>query len=330
MARRLFDRPGGLMSRPLKLSLVLSLSFLIVSAFYLVFSDQFVAAIASSTEQLKRLQSIKGLSYVTLVSAGLFGLSYVLLKRLQNQYERLKAHREKMLSLERQTVTSTLAASIAHDARNLVSIVKGNLEMIVRGNELDSPLEGRLEDAKEASNQLSSLVTRLKDAGAKSVAETTELVNLSELVNDSIRTVKTHSKCVDRYFCVESVDDETIQAYPELLVHALFNLVLNAAEATGPGGRIRISAERLDEQFCIAVEDDGPGIPDEHKSDMKRPFETTKSEGTGLGLFSVDYCAKLHGGELEIDSSSLGGAKMVLRLPAEEADHDPQTGFLAN
>lgn len=318
------------MSRAFKLSAVLSLSFLVVSVLYLIFSDQFVAAVSSSTEQLKRLQSIKGLSYVTLVSVGLFGLSYVLLKRLQNQYERLKTHREKMLSLERQTVTSTLAASIAHDARNLVSIVKGNLEMVVRGNELDEAVEGRLEDAREASEQLSSLVTRLKDGGAKSVAEATELVNLPELIRDSVRTVKTHSKCVDRYFCVESVEDETIEAYPELLVHALINLILNAAEATGPDGRIRISADRVGEQFCITVEDDGPGIPDEHKAEIKRPFQTNKAEGTGLGLFSVDYCAKLHGGELQISSSSLGGAKMILRLPAEKTDRQPQTGFLGN
>jgi signal transduction histidine kinase len=62
------------------------------------------------------------------------------------------------------------------------------------------------------------------------------------------------------------------------------NLLLNAAQATGSGGRIDVTISTDDLAATVAIADDGPGIPEEVRAKMFEPFFTTKHRGTGLGL----------------------------------------------
>jgi PAS domain S-box-containing protein len=102
----------------------------------------------------------------------------------------------------------------------------------------------------------------------------------------------------------------------------LTNLVLNAAQATGRGGTIRVRAGREGERYRIEVEDDGPGIPADVLPRIFEPFFTTKpaGEGTGLGLSVSLGIAHQHGGELVIDARPRArGACFVLTLPVSTA-----------
>jgi two-component system NtrC family sensor kinase len=95
----------------------------------------------------------------------------------------------------------------------------------------------------------------------------------------------------------------------------LINLVLNAAEATGPGGRIDVRLTGDGAEARLEVHDDGPGIPEERRPGIFEAFETTKPDGTGLGLFSVQHIAEVHGGRAEALASELGGACFRVSLP---------------
>jgi signal transduction histidine kinase len=104
----------------------------------------------------------------------------------------------------------------------------------------------------------------------------------------------------------------------ERLVQVVLNLVLNAADAVGAGGRVRIGAERGALGVTLSVEDDGPGIDPKVKERLFEPFVTTKEvgKGTGLGLAVCRGLVESVGGSIALDETVTRGARFVVELPA--------------
>ena len=103
---------------------------------------------------------------------------------------------------------------------------------------------------------------------------------------------------------------------------ALLNLILNALEAVGEGGRVWVRKGRVgpEEGLCrILIEDDGPGVDPQLVQRVFDPFFTTKDNGTGLGLAIVHRMAESHGGHVKTGARRGGGASFELCLPG--ADH---------
>jgi two-component system sensor kinase FixL len=96
----------------------------------------------------------------------------------------------------------------------------------------------------------------------------------------------------------------------------IVNLVLNAQQAMNGSGEIRIAARRTPQAGLeISVEDDGPGVPAERAEEIFRPFVTTRTRGTGLGLPISRKIVESHGGTLTVERARSGGARFVILLP---------------
>ena len=106
---------------------------------------------------------------------------------------------------------------------------------------------------------------------------------------------------------------------PGQLRQVLLNLVLNAAQASQPGGRIEVSAH-VDESdpslICLQVRDEGAGMAPDVQARIFNPFFTTRPEGTGLGLAQVHRIVEDHGGSLGVLSQPGEGSTFTMRLPA--------------
>ena len=106
----------------------------------------------------------------------------------------------------------------------------------------------------------------------------------------------------------------------QMFRRVLLNLVQNAADALSDAKvaapKIKVGLKREGDFFVIEVEDNGPGIPAERRELIFDPYVTTKHTGTGLGLAIVKKIAIEHGGMITAESSSLGGARLRLTLPA--------------
>ena len=97
---------------------------------------------------------------------------------------------------------------------------------------------------------------------------------------------------------VQGLESTAVHADPELLQQMLLNVVLNAIEAAGPGGWVRVEGVREKEQAILCILDSGPGPPENIRSRLFEPFATGKPEGIGLGLVAARRIAQAHEGEL--------------------------------
>ena len=108
---------------------------------------------------------------------------------------------------------------------------------------------------------------------------------------------------------------------PSQIQQVLTNIIINAANAMGGKGKIRITSGLSEEmkEVVLTFKDTGPGIPENIIDKIFEPFFTTKApgEGTGLGLSVCYGIAQQHGGNLEAKNSPEGGAVFTLTLPLE-------------
>lgn len=109
--------------------------------------------------------------------------------------------------------------------------------------------------------------------------------------------------------------DATLDADPDLACQALLDLVANAADATPPGGAIKLTAADTPAGIALSVADTGPGVPAADRARVFEPFYTTRPHGTGLGLAVVHHIARAHGGHVTLGDNPGGGARFTLHLP---------------
>jgi signal transduction histidine kinase len=104
----------------------------------------------------------------------------------------------------------------------------------------------------------------------------------------------------------------------------LINLILNAVEATAPGGNVVLTSRYnpSNKMIIIKVTDTGCGIPKENLDKIFDPFFTTRENGTGLGLSITHSIIEQHGGSIDVDSVPGQGASFTIHLPVKTGGAD--------
>ena len=99
------------------------------------------------------------------------------------------------------------------------------------------------------------------------------------------------------------------------MIQVLLNIILNAIDAVGKHGKIKINHFHENGGYRINISDNGPGIAESIKKDLFEPFVTFKDGGTGLGLSITKKLLKSFGGDINLVESDSGGAKFNIPLP---------------
>ncbi len=145
-------------------------------------------------------------------------------------------------------------------------------------------------------------------------------INLNQLI-DEVLDLYRGGRAGTQFKVLLDPELPIIEADPGRLRQLLHNLIKNSLEAMANqrGSRLTISTRCVGETDCpfveLRVEDRGPGIPEEMLGQLFEPYVTTKPKGTGLGLAIVKKIVEEHGGSLQAENLSEGGACMVIRLP---------------
>ena len=302
--------------RPVKAALTLAGGYLVLTSAYILVSDRLAATLSASVTTLQHIELIKGLTFVSVTSIALFLLTRWGAERILHSEEELRRRLDQMAQAERHAQVSLVAATVAHDLNNVLTVLWALLdEETTPGIRALSPED--LSGVEAALDAASRLTGTLAAAGRAGDVETTELLDVGELLVDSLAVIRAHPALAE--VSVQKAIEGPLPARVDrsAVLRILANLVLNAAEATGPGGHIRVRAQRADGVVEVRVEDDGPGISTDFVPHLFEPFKTTKPTGTGLGLVVARRCARQLGGKLALEDSELGGAGFVLRLPLQ-------------
>ena len=218
---------------------------------------------------------------------------------------------DKALRSEKLAVVGTLAASTAHDIRNITA----SLSMLAA--ETDEP-EASLALVREQLDRFNVLAHRLLSY-ARPGASQSHPVTIPDLL-ERVLSLTAGQMRVSR---VEARLDAAPDLRPVLgdghqLQHLLVNLVLNAVQAMErEGGHLTLSARAFEDAIEILVVDDGPGIPESVAPRLFQPFASSRAQGFGLGLFSARRIAEAHGGTLTAHANPEGGTTMRVALPLD-------------
>lgn len=239
------------------------------------------------------------------------------------------------LELERRLAQSealatigTLTAGLAHEIRNPLNAAKLQLELLTRNAAKvgDGELAARIHDkAQVVRAEIGRLAHMLEEFLSLARPRAFELVPvpLAALLHEvaELQGPEAEEQDVDLRVSCPEAGDLCVLADPSKIKQVLVNLVTNALEAmrgAGVGTRVTVEGEPHGKSWVVLrVEDDGPGISDEHAGQLFHPFFTTKEAGTGLGLSVVKRIVEQHGGEISVGPSPEGGtiARVILRRP---------------
>ncbi|GIN59292.1 PAS domain S-box protein [Lederbergia ruris] len=222
-----------------------------------------------------------------------------------------KKAEEMMDRTEKLSVVGQLAASIAHEIRNPLTVIKGFIQLLNQMKNIQY-LEVVLGELKRIEEIINDLLVLAKPQSSKM-----EKLNLKELLESTIAFFQSEALLHDIDIQTNiDLADPNITGEANRLKQVFINILKNASEAMPDGGRIDLSAQKLqDGRIVIKIEDNGPGIPEERMQNLGQPFYSTKEKGTGLGLMICYRIIKNHGGDMEIKSKVNEGTTVHIFLP---------------
>ena len=230
------------------------------------------------------------------------------------QFESQLSDYEKFASL------AQLALGAAHEINNPLLGILSHLELERRG--ADEEQREEIDQCIEGAKRISMAVRGLLDY-ARPGPLTLSKVNLRRLAEETLNFVghQPMFRQIELQNCI-APDLPSITADSNQLSQIMMNLLLNAAQATAPGGRITILADKVKfaEFVELRVRDTGSGIPADILPHVFEPFFTTKrGRGTGLGLSITQSYVRSHGGEIQVESIPGYGTTVRVTLPVRQA-----------
>jgi signal transduction histidine kinase len=244
--------------------------------------------------------------------------------RLRRQ---LEAKDRELARRERLAALGEMAAGVAHEIRNPLAAIA------LYASVLERDLDGQTSALKVLS-RIREGVCRVEHIVSDTLAFSRgsepriERVSLEHVVRRAVLQCShapeaAHSCGGDgpvRGAVVEidsSVRGTPLECDAGQIEQALANVIANAMEASGSGGHVRVWCPPTDRHHVeLRVDDDGPGVREEHAGRVFDPFFTTKEQGTGLGLTIVHRIVESHGGRAWLANRVEGGASFHLVLPA--------------
>ncbi|MFQ5735487.1 MAG: sensor histidine kinase [Thermodesulfobacteriota bacterium] len=230
---------------------------------------------------------------------------------LEEACRKLKDTRDQLIQSSKMTALGELAAGLAHELNQPLTVIKGLSMNMLRAMEPSSPGREKLHLIAEASGKMELIIKHLRIFSRNEAPELVP-VDVNDTVNDAFVMVK--ELLLDHAIEVEMDLNPLplIMGSPTRLEQVIINLITNAKDAMPGGSTLKISTMPLvagGSKFVrLSIRDSGAGIKKEHLHRIFDPFFTTKKSGKGTGLgLSISYgIVKEHSGDITVESSEKG------------------------
>jgi signal transduction histidine kinase len=234
--------------------------------------------------------------------------------RVAQRTEALRASQARAIQQEKMAAFGLLAAGIAHEVGNPLAALSSLVQILKRRGP-DPYTAEKLELAARQLQRIERTIRELVDF-SRPASTVVAHVRIAEVVDEALGIAKYVQRAKQRAITT-SIPAElpTVQGVRDHLTQVVLNLVLNAIDATDDQGRIHVSARAQEGAIVLLVEDDGRGVSVADHCRLFQPFFTTKSRGTGLGLFVSRQILEDFSGTLTFQSEPGKGSTFVVRLP---------------
>jgi signal transduction histidine kinase len=220
---------------------------------------------------------------------------------------------------ERLAALGQLSAGLAHEIRNPLSTIKGSAEMLLKDVDASGAVAHELAGFISTEvDRTNALVTRFLDF-ARPLALRLEESEIAEVIDEAVAQVEKHTPPLNvSIYKNYSPDIPTFLFDRQLMERVLYNLLLNAAQASPPEGSVTVKTRLVGDTVEVDVIDRGTGIAPKDRESIFNPFFTTKSSGVGLGLAIVSKIVVEHGGQITVESEPGAGSVFRVFLPARK------------
>jgi signal transduction histidine kinase len=230
----------------------------------------------------------------------------------------LQRTQNELLESDRLATIGRMASSVSHDLRHHLSAIYANAEFMSLARAGADERQELLLEVKEAVQDMTDLIESLLLFGQTGQVLQLHPESLAQLIERTVHSVRQHPEC--RGVHIVTVISHPVEAVVDgaKLSRAIYNLLLNASQASTKGSvkaTVTISLDEDDEKIRIAINDTGAGVPNSIVNTLFLPFVSSgKVNGTGLGLTVAQHIAQEHGGEVKLEESTAGATTFSILL----------------
>ena len=275
----------------------------------ILFNDEVIGVLNVFTDRIHRFNNDEKKVFSTLAGLGAIAINNTRL------YNRVFATEESLRRNEKLTTLGMLAAEIAHEIRNPLTVIKLLFDSLGLQFQPGDARQTDLEVITEKIDQLEEIVERVLRFGRPREGMNTRC-DLNDLASDTLRLVrlKLQQQKIDIRLQPHA-EGLYVEVNKGQIQQVMLNLVLNATQAMEGGGVIHIETAAEEDQAVFTIRDTGSGIPDEQQAAIFDSFLSHRPDGTGLGLAISKRILRSHRGNIELLQSSSSGSAFRFWLP---------------
>ena len=227
----------------------------------------------------------------------------------------IRQAREELIRQERPASIGGISESIMHDLRNPLAAIHSAAEMLMDADLSPVHAKRLARNILSASRRTQALLQDLLNP-SRGESSATQPSSLREVAEAACQLLSSTAESYGSTLIVEIQPEIELSLVRGRMERVFVNLIGNAIEAMPEGGEVRISAEFAADSVVVHVDDTGPGVVPEIRSQLFQPFVTAgKRNGLGLGLAFTRQAVLEYGGDLWASHAPIGGARFSLRLP---------------
>ena len=278
----------------------------------IIFGDEVIGVIIAYTKKSHRFNNEERKVFQTLAEFGALAIQNARL------YSRIFASEESLRRNEKLTTLGMIAAEIAHEIRNPLTVIKLLFDSLNLQFANKDPRHTDIQVIGEKLNQLEEIVERVLSFGRTREGMHTRQ-DLNALVDDTLKLMrlKLHQQKIELQF-EPKAGSIHVDVNKGQILQVMLNLVLNATQAMPEGGHIQLETSADETTAHLTITDNGSGIPKSIQSDIFESFLTDRPDGTGLGLSISKRILRGHRGDIELEHSSTKGTSFRFWLPLSQ------------